>query len=112
VPPDPPGYPPDYIQQYVYGLLAYELPIADYLGGLIVTPYAMYEYSVPNDSRDVWGHTVVGGLNLKPSSYVVIKAEYFTSIFPESKSVTREDGTVDKQAERFWGLTAQLAVSF
>ena len=112
VPPDPPGYPADYIAQYVYGLLAYELPIAEYLGGLRVTPYVMYEYAVPDDTSDVWGHTVAAGLNLKPSSFVVIKAEYFTSIFPESKKVMRDDGTIDKQAERFWGLTAQLAVSF
>ncbi len=70
------GYQPDYINQSAYGLLAYTLPLHDWLGQMTLTPYFEIDYSNSDDTvDDAEAIIVLGGLNFKPSSQVVLKVE-------------------------------------
>ncbi len=108
------GYPPDYVGQGAFGLLAYTLPIADHLGGVAVTPYVSGEYTEANDTKDQWAVILAGGLNVRPSPHVALKVEYYRSTFPEWHKDEVEEGTMAKEdeGESFWGIAAQIAVSF
>lgn len=95
------GFQPDFIHHAVYGLISYELPFAEKMKGLIITPYAMMEYS--NSDNTIPGFestTITFGLNLKPSPYIVLKAEgiHLQSLETDKLSV--------------WMAEAQIAVSF
>ena len=64
----PGQFEPDYVAKVAYLLLAWELPLADLIGDVRITPYGMLEWSDPkdyNDSFKLW----VGrfGLNVKPN---------------------------------------------
>ena len=96
-----PGLQPDYTITDVYGLIAYELPLKRWLGGVTITPYFMYEYAIFDDSSSIpVNYILVGGINFKPWSMVVLKLESTSVLEFESNDhwLTR--------------LMAQLAVSF
>lgn len=70
-------YSPDFISRAAYVLLAYRLPLSKILGPVQVTPYFMFESSIVNDTLPMGDSLVFsGGLNVRPSPYVVLKAEY------------------------------------
>ena len=97
------GRQPDYIKWAAYGLLGYEIPFKTEEGELFLTPFAMYEYNVFDDSNPEYTvYTVRGGLNFKPSQFVTVKYEATWSRFPEA---------MDTQGQ-FWLHSVQLAVSF
>lgn len=85
-----------------YVLLAYELPLAKYMGGLRPIPWIMFEKCSHDDTSIVGAMTAFeAGLNLKPSPYITLKFEGMLGI-PES----------ELYAGNFIGLYAQMAVSF
>lgn len=68
-------YMPDYVAWGAYVLGAYTLPIP--VEWLQLTPYVMYEYGDPLPTSAMSSsHFLIAGLNIKPSPYVVLKAEY------------------------------------
>jgi hypothetical protein len=70
-------YSPDFISRGAYILAAYRLPLARLLGPVQVTPYFMFDPSYVNDTTPMGDSLCfVGGLNVRPSPYVVLKAEY------------------------------------
>lgn len=111
-PEDGGGYPPDYVGQGAFAMLAYTLPLEKYIGSFGITPYVSGDHLKINDVDDYWGCTLVAGLNLRPSPFVAIKAEYYYTIFPEWHAEEVAMGTRDEPEESFWGIAAQLAVSF
>ena len=85
-----------------YVLLAYELPIANLLHGVRITPYAMWEDTRGYDTFPYVNFKLVtGGLNVKPSPYVTLKLEYMAAI-PQS----------EVYGETLHAIQAQIAVSF
>ncbi len=107
------GYSSDYIMNFKYALLGYTLPLARWLKEKTLTPYVMVEHAAENDMQpSKTAYIVSGGLNFKPSAYVVVKLENFHVIFPEMHADAVEAGIKGDALERFWGLSAQLAVSF
>ncbi|MCP4674953.1 MAG: hypothetical protein GY854_05500 [Deltaproteobacteria bacterium] len=98
----PPDYQPNHIQWDIYGLLAYEFPIAD--NTMALTPFVLAEYSVLDDTHPAGVLQVLRwGLNFRPSAYVVIKAIGGLLYMPDSESWGNEP---------VWYLGSQLAVSF
>jgi hypothetical protein len=95
---------PDYLYFDGYALLSYTLPLTKWFGGRKLTPYFMYEFSDLDDSvpDPVQTHIFIGGLNFKPSPYVVLKAEYNYKMTPFYKN----------KAADFQLVALQLAVSF
>lgn len=92
-----------YIGNDVYVLLAYELPLEKWISPVRLTPYFMYEYGDPMDIMPQIGfQTFLAGLNIKPSPYVVLKAEYSYAI-PKSTMA---------YGENIQNVSAQMAVSF
>jgi hypothetical protein len=96
----------DYLASFeghsVYGLIAYELPIKELIGGVRIAPYFMYEYCKERDTdRSANVTQIRTGLNVKPSPFVVLKGEYAWVIRDESVG-----GFTLKQ------LIFQLAVAF
>ncbi len=86
----------------VYVLLGYELPLHEWIAPVLLTPYVMYEYTeyadtAPHGNIDFYR----GGLNVKPSQYVVLKAEFAYGV-PHHKIY----------AENNKSLLVQMAVSF
>lgn len=70
------GYQPDYINQSVYVLLAWTLPLHQWLMQMTLTPYFEVDYSYADDTIEgAEAIIILGGLNFKPSPYVVLKAE-------------------------------------
>ncbi len=95
-------FSPSHTSLAYYGLLAYELPLGDRLGPLRVTPYFLAEDCVADDSQPLLNMRLIAvGLNLKPSPYVVLKAEWVLGV-PYS----------DKFESNINAISAQLAVSF
>ncbi len=95
------GYQPDYVFTDVYSLLAYTLPLDEWLGTMDLTPYVMFEWSDMDDSLPkMIGHVYVGGLNFKPTPFVTIKGEYS---YKYSPNLAHADFSV---------ASMQLAVSF
>lgn len=95
------GPQPDYTKTSVYGLVAYTLPLDEWLGDMTLTPFFQYGASNNDDSLpDQRGLEYRGGLNFKPSRFVVLKAE---AVYLDVS------GVVGYAA---WGLTGQMAVSF
>lgn len=98
-----PGYQPDYVASSCYGLLGYTLPVARFIGGVLITPYVMYEYAENDDTaveRIGRGQVIAGGLNVKVLPEVAIKAEY-------GHKFTTEIGH-----SNFDMVAAQIAVAF
>lgn len=111
-PEDGGGYPADFVAYSAFVLLAYTLPLEDYIGSFGITPYVSADHLKNNDVDDRWGCTLVAGLNLRPSPFLVLKAEYYYTIFPEWHADAVAEGTRSESDENFWGIAAQLAVSF
>ncbi len=87
----------------VYGLLSWELPLAEWINPLRITPFFMYEHNVSDDTMKPMNFDVIlGGINLKPSPFVALKLEYSLGI-PQHKVMYRDN---------FHSITAQMAVSF
>jgi hypothetical protein len=91
-----------YFSKGYYALLSWELPLEQWISPVRVTPYFMYEFNEYMDTCP-WAtnHSLTGGINVKPSPFVTLKAEYFHS-YPES--------SVYGEPMRWAQL--QLAVSF
>lgn len=98
------GYQPDYVYTDFYGLIGYILPLDKWLGSMKIMPYFLYEYSDQDDSvaESLITHILIGGINFKPSPYIVLKIEYTQKLTP-----AWEDHAAD-----FHVVAAQLAVSF
>jgi hypothetical protein len=98
------GFQPDYVYTDFYVMLAYTLPLDKWLGSMKLTPYFLYEYSDIDDSvkEPLISHILIGGLNFKPSPYVVLKLEYTHKMTP----------AWDNHGADFRVLAAQLAVLF
>jgi len=112
LPEDGGGYPADFVSQAVFVMVSYTLPLEKYIGDFGITPYVSGDHMKDNDVDHRWGCTLVAGLNLRPSPFVVLKAEYYTTVFPEWHTDAVEEGTMEEATERFWGIAAQMAVSF
>jgi hypothetical protein len=92
-----------YIGNGVYVLLAYELPLEKWITPVRITPYFMFEYGDPSDSMSQMSFkTFLFGLNIKPSPYVVLKAEY-------SYAIPKTEMAYGENTQSF---SAQMAVSF
>ncbi|MBW2276903.1 MAG: hypothetical protein JRF63_05385 [Deltaproteobacteria bacterium] len=94
---------PDYVRWDAYVLLAWTLPLDALLGDMKLTPFVMWDQSVPDDTLhdfDIRG--LRGGLNFKPNSFVVIKADFIHVDFYRSRLV-KEDS---------WIVSGQIAVAF
>ncbi len=86
----------------VYVLLAYELPLHKWISPVRITPYVMYEYGEVNDTMPyVNMDQFIGGVNVKPSPFVVLKAEGMMAV----------SGT-DLYGSNLYVISAQMAVSF
>jgi hypothetical protein len=86
----------------VYALLAWELPLSEWLGAVTLTPYFMYEHGDPRDTEPgAAADFLQAGLNVKPSPYVTLKAEYTYVIESE-----------ESMSEDVQSISAQVAVSF
>ena len=87
----------------VYGLIAWELPLAKWINPVRITPYFIAEYNVTDDTLDYLNvNMIIGGINVKPSPYVTLKVEHALGI-PTDKKVYSHNINL---------LCAQLAVSF
>ena len=77
-------YYADLISLGYYSLLSWELPLDRWIAPVRITPYFMYEFNQFNDNM-TWANyqTLAGGVNVKPSVFVTLKAEYMHSI-PQS----------------------------
>jgi hypothetical protein len=107
------GYPADYVATSAYLLVAYTLPLRRFIGDRPVTPYLMGEYINLNDTLDSnLGINVEIGINFKPVPYVALKLETYSVYFPIWHQDAVDAGTRKDALEHFWGLTAQMAVSF
>jgi len=99
---EPVYFAPSSVGRGFYVLLAYELPLHQWLGDFLITPFVFYEL---NRFRDMQPQTnmimMSAGLNLRPSAYLVIKAT-FDYIIPET----------DKFGSDLMSVAAQMAVSF
>ncbi len=70
-------YAPSHTANGVYGLLAWELPLSKWIHPVRITPYFIAEYNMTEDTFSFYNmNSIVGGLNVKPSPYVTLKAEY------------------------------------
>lgn len=86
----------------VYALLAWQLPLSEWQEMVLITPYLMYERGDPNDTDPGYLLDIIqAGLNVKPSSFVTLKAEY-AYVKPSEEAVTKDSHYV----------LAQVAVSF
>ncbi|MBN2716978.1 MAG: hypothetical protein JXX14_14090 [Deltaproteobacteria bacterium] len=90
----------NHFSQSAYGILAYRLPISA-IAPVKITPYVGVDWLAPDDPLKWFDQTTLrGGVNVKPSPFVAIKAE----------------GIVDKFDDVLGGkmtsVSAQLAVSF
>ncbi len=98
-----PEHQPDFIKQVVYGLLAWDLPLDQWLDEMTLTPFGMIEYSIEDDTDPQFTTLLVrGGLNFRPTPAVVLKAGFRWATSPES-------GPLDPP---FWSVVGQLAVAF
>ncbi len=95
-------YSPSHINHGGYLLLAYRLPLDEWIAPLSVLPYLMSEYYLYNDTiPDSEAVIFVGGLNLRPSPFLAVKLEGL--YVRTAKKITGSD---------IRGVRAQLAVSF
>jgi hypothetical protein len=95
-------YQADFHGNGVFALLAWELPLSAWLGEVKLTPYFMYEHGDPEDTRPVKTNDFFQlGLNVKPSSFVTLKAEY-TYVKPDEKATIKNSQYI----------FAQMAVAF
>jgi hypothetical protein len=97
------GYQASHIQSDIYALLAYTLPMAPWFGDVLVTPYALFEYSVQDDNRseyDVWD--IRAGLNVRFTPNIVGKVEYLHLQTPDRTLISGPDHMIG----------AQVAVAF
>lgn len=95
-------YTPSMIGLGAYGLLYWELPLSKWIAPVRLTPYVMYEWNSSDDTTPFTNFQfVLAGLNVKPSPYVTLKAEYFRGI-PES----------ELYGEDLQGIYLQMAVTF
>lgn len=70
-------YTPNYIAQGGYAMLGYTLPLEELLGAVKVTPYVRYETFSTNDTVPMGDMSLIlGGVNVRPTAYLVLKAEY------------------------------------
>ncbi len=93
---------PDHIKQVGYVLLAWTLPLEKFIGHAKITPYFVGEFSDADDSWDtVKSFMVRCGINFRPNSFLVLKAEYSNMRSPDSDLVSKIDT-----------VGAQVAVAF
>ncbi|MCP4602907.1 MAG: hypothetical protein GY847_20720 [Proteobacteria bacterium] len=85
----------------VYFILAYELPLEEWLATRI-TPYFMWEFGEPRDLLKYRNVTqYIGGINIKPSPFVTLKLEGLIGVFH-----------LDVYGSHFRAVLTQMAVSF
>jgi hypothetical protein len=97
------SYRANFIGQAVYVMLAWELPLKQYVGEFRITPFVGYDVLRPNDSRDYDQLDMVQfGLNLKPSPYVTLKSTAY-AVMPKDDLVI---------GGNYWYWTNTIAVSF
>lgn len=95
-------YSPSGIGWGAYGLLAYQLPLNQWLQKTRVIPFFLYEYVRSNETIKLFNKQfVIGGLNIRPSAWVALKLEYLY-VIPED----------EKHEGKIHMLAAQAAVSF
>jgi opacity protein-like surface antigen len=71
------------------------------MGSMALTPYFMFQqYDRDDNETDTVAFTYSGGINFKPSPYVVLKAEYLYKHSP------------DRVGTNWSYVAAQMAVSF
>ena len=96
-------YMPSYTGLGMYGLLSWELPLYQWIAPVRITPYFMAERTSPMDTDKVNSFILlVAGINVKPSPFVVLKAEY-THGRPMNETMFSDYGNF---------VTLQMAVSF
>jgi hypothetical protein len=92
------GIHPNYNVTDAYGLIGYTLPLNKWIAPVSIMPYFMYEYLDLDDSKDnMAGFVYVGGINIRPKPFLVLKAEY---------------SYADMKSGAMQVISAQLAVSF
>lgn len=106
---------PSFVGTSIYGLAAYEIPLDDLVHTSVrVTPYLYYERYLLNDQQP-WEKSSIlaGGLNIRPSAFLVLKLEYSQFMPLVSVAGTAVDGsTVENKASDIRSYTAQMAVTF
>jgi opacity protein-like surface antigen len=95
------GYMPNYATLNYYVLLAYTLPLEQWMGNMTLTPYFMFQQRRQDDIYpDNNAFTYSGGINFKPSPYVALKVEY---LYKDSPDIDRGSWSY---------VAAQMAVAF
>jgi hypothetical protein len=85
-----------------YGLLGWELPLRDHLGPVRITPYFLFEVNRHDESLRYQNLMIfIGGLNVKPSPYVTLKAEFGYA-----------EAELDYYGGALKNIALQMAVSF
>jgi len=91
------AYDPSHYAYGGYVMAAYEFPFHTKLLDFSVTPYAGYDYVVPSTSVPTTNNTQYrGGLNVKPSPFVVLKFEV-SRVIPESRAIASDATAVISQ---------------
>jgi len=92
-------YQPDFLRWDVYGLLAWTLPLSHVLKDKTITLFALGEYSVMDDTDpDYDVRFWRWGVDFKPISYVVIKADFELLELPNSELIRGKAYAVGAQA--------------
>lgn len=69
-------YYPNFIAHDVYVLLAWDLPLREFIGQMHITPYLMYEFNRYHPTLKMYnGQVVMVGVNIKPVPFVALKLE-------------------------------------
>jgi hypothetical protein len=101
-------YQPDYIDWEFYGLASYEIKLAS--GKMSLTPFGLYEYYVFESAfPGILVTMMSGGLNFKPSPYVVIKYE---GKYVNFSGDNHNSNKVKVVRRGFWTNYFEVAVSF
>ncbi len=95
-------YYASYLGYSGYGLVAYTLPLDRWIDPVAVTPYFYIEKNISYDTASFVNFTTIwSGINVKPTAFLTLKAEYMYTI-PEDK----------KLYSNMHGVSVQAAVSF
>jgi hypothetical protein len=98
LPGSPPGFQPDYRSTGFYALAAYRLPwfnITPFFGGENYNPGTTTTF----DAAAIWG-----GLNVRPTPRVVLKAQFTRSWFTNDVAVFGDDGLEALDLQAAWSF--------
>jgi len=95
---------PDNVKNAFYAMLSYELPLADLLGSMTLTPYVAG--ALDNPLEWIYTTSYWAGLNFKPSPYVTLKTEVVYTLSDV------DSPTAPIENPEMWAWKSQLAVSF